>query len=176
VRAVSTSANFYRLILGIVAIFAMISGASAQSAADNIRPVSQVCLAGQACVGQPARATGPSSMETQSEATEAQEAESPAPAPQAAVVEEPATEVAAVDSDFDVEAQYQMSCFACHATGAAGAPLLGDAEAWNTRLEKGMDAVMANVVNGVNAMPAKGLCMDCSDDNLRALVDYMVSQ
>ena len=37
-----------------------------------------------------------------------------------------------------------------------------------------MDAVMANVTNGVNAMPAKGMCFDCNDADLRALVDYMV--
>ena len=43
-------------------------------------------------------------------------------------------------------------------------------------MEKGIDSVMANVMTGLNAMPAKGLCMTCSDDDLRALVDYMVSQ
>ena len=45
---------------------------------------------------------------------------------------------------------------------AAGAPILGDIEAWDSRMKKGMDAVMNNVINGVNAMPAKGMCMDCS--------------
>ena len=43
-------------------------------------------------------------------------------------------------------------------------------------MEKGMDAVMANVITGINAMPPKGLCMSCSDDDLMALVNYMVSQ
>ena len=43
-------------------------------------------------------------------------------------------------------------------------------------MAKGMDAVMVNVVNGVNAMPPKGLCMTCSDDNLGTLVSYMISQ
>jgi cytochrome c5 len=78
--------------------------------------------------------------------------------------------------DFDVVGTYQISCFACHASGAAGAPLLGDLEAWNSRMEKGMDAVMANVITGINAMPAKGLCMDCTDNELRAIVDYMIAQ
>ena len=77
---------------------------------------------------------------------------------------------------FDVESTYQMSCFACHGTGAAGAPILGDAEAWAPRMEKGMDAVMFNVVNGVNAMPPKGLCFTCTDDDLAAIVAYMISQ
>jgi cytochrome c5 len=65
---------------------------------------------------------------------------------------------------------------ACHTTGAAGAPMLGDAEAWNERLEKGMDQVLANAINGVGAMPARGLCMSCSDDDLQALIDYMIEQ
>ena len=43
-------------------------------------------------------------------------------------------------------------------------------------VEKGMDAVMANVINGVNAMPAKGLCMNCTDNELQEIVGYMISQ
>ncbi len=53
---------------------------------------------------------------------------------------------------------------------------MGDADAWTERMAKGMDAVMENVISGVNAMPPKGLCMTCSDDDLRALVDYMAGQ
>ncbi|NKB34737.1 MAG: hypothetical protein GKR91_16710 [Pseudomonadales bacterium] len=144
----------------------------AQSAADNIRPVGQVCLAGQACVGAPAGGViavpaEPAPIEQETVQAEEQETDSD---PVTAV------ETASADSSFDVAAKYQMSCFACHASGAAGAPLLGDAEAWNTRMEKGMEAVMANVMNGLNAMPARGLCMDCTDDNLQELVDYMITQ
>ena len=40
-------------------------------------------------------------------------------------------------------------------------------------MDKGMEAVMANVINGVNAMPAKGLCFNCTDDDLQAIVQYM---
>jgi cytochrome c5 len=102
-----------------------------------------------------------------------------ASAPVAAVVEEVVGTVAAAVVEvaaFDVESTYQMSCFACHGTGAAGAPILGDAESWAPRMAKGMDAVMANVVNGVNAMPPKGLCFTCTDEDLAALVGYMSSQ
>jgi len=35
--------------------------------------------------------------------------------------------------------------------------------------------VVANSINGVNTMPAKGLCFDCTDDDLRALVEYMIA-
>lgn len=138
-------------------------GFAQQSVEDNIRPIGQVCLAGQACAGS---ASG--------NAASAPAAAAPAPAAAPAVAAAPAAAPAA--SDFDVAGTYQMSCFACHGTGAAGAPKVGDSAAWAEKLEKGMDAVMANVTNGINAMPPKGLCMTCSDDNLRALVDYMVSQ
>lgn len=86
-------------------------------------------------------------------------------------------QLAAVSDGFNVETAYMASCFACHSTGAAGAPKVGpgNAEAWTTRLEKGMDAVVQNAINGMNAMPPKGLCFTCTDDDLRALVEYMVS-
>ncbi len=84
-------------------------------------------------------------------------------------------QLAALSDGFDAEAKYMLSCFACHSTGAAGAPVVGNAEEWGPRLEKGMDAVVANAINGVNTMPPKGLCFDCTDDDLKALVEYMVS-
>lgn len=85
-------------------------------------------------------------------------------------------QLAQVSEGFDAQAKYMASCFACHSTGAAGAPKVGagNAAAWETRLEKGLDAVVANAIKGVNAMPAKGLCFDCTDADLRALVEYMI--
>jgi len=71
---------------------------------------------------------------------------------------------------------YQTSCQACHATGAAGAPKLGDKEAWAPRIATGMDAMLASAINGKNAMPPKGACMSCTDDDLKAAIEYMVSQ
>ena len=86
-------------------------------------------------------------------------------------------QLAQLTDGFDVEATYMMSCFACHSTGAAGAPKVGDgnSDAWGPRMEKGMDAVVANAINGLNSMPAKGLCFTCTDEALAALVVYMVS-
>ncbi|MCG6900617.1 MAG: cytochrome c5 family protein [Gammaproteobacteria bacterium] len=71
---------------------------------------------------------------------------------------------------------YQASCQACHATGAAGAPKLGDKEAWAPRIATGMDALLSSAINGKNAMPPKGACMSCSDEDLKAAIEYMVSQ
>ena len=75
----------------------------------------------------------------------------------------------------NVESNYNKSCATCHNAGVAGAPKLADAAAWAPRLEKGMDTLYASSINGMPpAMPQKGMCFSCSDDDLRALVDYMV--
>mgnify|MGYP003384657999 CR=1 FL=1 len=74
---------------------------------------------------------------------------------------------------FDAEAKYKQSCMACHSIGVAGAPKAFDANAWAPKLATGMDSLVANVTNGKGAMPPKGLCMDCSADQFKALITYM---
>lgn len=69
---------------------------------------------------------------------------------------------------------YNQFCFACHTTGVGGAPMLGDVDAWSPRIAQGMDTLWEHTLNGINAMPAKGTCMSCSDDELRSALDYMV--
>lgn len=71
---------------------------------------------------------------------------------------------------------YNTACLACHSTGAAGAPKLGDAPAWAERIAKGMDVMYASGIEGISGtgMMAKGGCMSCSDDEVRAAVDHMV--
>ena len=70
-------------------------------------------------------------------------------------------------------AKYDKSCKICHATGAAGAPKTGDPAAWEPRMAKGMEALVAAVNKGLNAMPPKGMCFDCSDEDYAALIVYM---
>ncbi|MBT8149528.1 MAG: cytochrome c5 family protein [Pseudomonadales bacterium] len=72
------------------------------------------------------------------------------------------------------EQVYNQACMACHASGAAGAPKHRNKGDWSSRLAAGIDTVYANAINGIGAMPAKGLCMTCSDDEIKAAVDYMV--
>jgi len=74
---------------------------------------------------------------------------------------------------FDVEAKYNQSCMACHAVGVAGAPKAFDAAAWAPRLATGMDTLVTSVTQGKGAMPPKGLCMDCSAEQYKALINYM---
>jgi len=70
---------------------------------------------------------------------------------------------------------YLNTCFSCHASGMAGAPAVGDAEAWSTRVEKGRDALLQSTIEGVPpGMPAKGLCADCTDEELSQAIDYMI--
>ena len=75
---------------------------------------------------------------------------------------------------FEVERVYMQSCWACHNSGAAGAPKVGVAADWAPRIAKGMDTLLANATTGVNSMPAKGLCFTCTEDDLRDLIQYMV--
>ena len=72
---------------------------------------------------------------------------------------------------------YNAACMACHTTGAGGAPKLGDAVAWADRIAKGTDALHNSGLNGVagTAMMAKGGCMNCSDEEVIAAVDFMVA-
>ncbi|MEY1660801.1 c-type cytochrome [Isoalcanivorax beigongshangi] len=74
------------------------------------------------------------------------------------------------------EAVFNSSCTACHSTGAAGAPRMGNAGEWASHIAKGIDTLYKHSIEGFNAMPPKGLCMDCSDEELHAAVDYMVSK
>ena len=73
------------------------------------------------------------------------------------------------------EQVYNSNCVACHGTGAAGAPKLGDTAAWAPRIAAGMDSLLANATNGLKAMPPKGLCMTCSEAELQGAVEYMVN-
>ncbi|GJM14359.1 MAG: cytochrome [Pseudohongiella sp.] len=83
----------------------------------------------------------------------------------------------AAEEQFDAEAAYQKTCFACHGNGAAHAPVVGDYIEWEIRLEKGIDTLVQNTVAGLNGiMPPKGLCTDCSEEDLRAIVEYMLEQ
>lgn len=74
------------------------------------------------------------------------------------------------------EAIYTASCAACHSSGAAGAPKIGDKSAWASRISRGGDKLLEHAIKGVNAMPARGSCSDCSDDDLKKVVDYMAAK
>jgi len=70
---------------------------------------------------------------------------------------------------------YNRSCRRCHTEAATGAPLTGDSEAWSVRMNKGMDVLVANTVNGIGRMPALGFCMSCDAVEFEALIRFMAS-
>lgn len=73
------------------------------------------------------------------------------------------------------ESVFQSSCGACHSTGAAGAPKIGEPDAWSARIDQGIDMLVDHAINGINTMPAKGGNAALSDDEVRAAVEYIVN-
>jgi cytochrome c5 len=118
----------------------------------RIKPVGDVCLQGENCGGLPASAR---------------------PAAAAAGVAAGVAMAPAVDG----EATYNMACMACHASGAGGAPIVGNADAWAPRIAKGMEALHNSGLNGIagTSMMAKGGRADLSDEAIIAAVEYMVA-
>ncbi len=86
---------------------------------------------------------------------------------------ETAADTASTSQAVDSAALYQASCFACHGTGVAGSPVLGDKEAWAPRIAQGEATLLEHAINGFNAMPPRGGSM-LKDDELKAVVAYMV--
>lgn len=75
----------------------------------------------------------------------------------------------------DAPKKYNIYCVTCHESGVAGAPKTGDKEAWAARekLVGGIDALVASSKAGKGAMPKNGLCADCSDADLKQLIQFM---
>ncbi|MFN2643855.1 MAG: cytochrome c5 family protein [Burkholderiales bacterium] len=71
---------------------------------------------------------------------------------------------------------FDSTCMACHATGVAGAPKLGDKAAWAPRVQQGMDTLLQSALKGKGAMPPKGGNASLSDADVRAAIEFMVSQ
>jgi cytochrome c5 len=71
-------------------------------------------------------------------------------------------------------ALYNQVCQACHATGVAGAPKLGDKQAWAPRISLGLDELVAIAIKGKGAMPPRG-GSSASDAEIKAVVTYMVN-
>lgn len=132
-----------RLIAGFAAAALMMAAAIAvadtrtEAISERLRPIGEVCMAGEACTGGGTVAVA------------------------AAQARDPA-EI------------YQTKCSSCHATGVGGAPRQGNAEDWEPRIAKGMDTLFNSAWNGLGAMPPRGICMDCSEEEIRATVEFMV--
>lgn len=129
----------------------------------------------------PARGGNPNLSDAEMEAATAYLLEPVMEVPELSSAEAPAEEAPAEEasaaSGLDGEALYGSSgCAACHGAGVAGAPVLGDADAWAARLEQGTETLYDHAINGLGAMPPKGGNAGLSDDEVKAIVDYMVAE
>lgn len=136
--------NLIKMLAAPVAVLSLwaasVQAATDAQIAERLKPVGEVCVAGQECKGVATAAAG-------------------------------ATGGGARSGD-DIVAKY---CNACHGTGLLNAPKVGDGAAWTARADAkgGLDGLLKSAIAGLNAMPPKGTCADCSDDELKAAIGKM---
>ncbi len=94
----------------------------------------------------------------------------PRTVPAAAPTPQPATAINPMG-----EKLYKSQCFACHASGVAGAPKFGDKAAWEPYIKNGLDAMVKVAITGKGVMPPKGGAVNASEADIRAAVQYMVN-
>lgn len=71
--------------------------------------------------------------------------------------------------------KYQRSCYMCHVNKDAMAPLVGSADWQKLLSEKGMEGLLKSVANGYKNMPAKGQCLDCTEEDYKAMIEFMIN-
>ena len=94
----------------------------------------------------------------------------------AAMLAAATTATAAAPDAAKIEKTYTTTCAACHGAGIMGAPKFGDKAAWKPRIAKGKPALYASAINGIKMMPPRGGNPGLKDDELKAIVDYMVAK
>jgi len=87
-----------------------------------------------------------------------------------------ATAAGAKPAAADGKKVFDSTCTACHSTGVAGAPKVGDKAQWGPRIAQGMDTLVQSALKGKGAMPPKGGNASLSDAEVRAAIEFMVSQ
>ena len=76
----------------------------------------------------------------------------------------------------EVQLTYGNNCAHCHESGAAGAPVSGDFEAWKKRVSVGLHGLVASTRKGKGMMPPKGGCVECSDQDLEEIIKFMLTK
>lgn len=72
------------------------------------------------------------------------------------------------------ETRYKSTCAVCHDAGIAGAPKFRNAADWQPRMGAGIEAMLKIAIQGKGAMPPRGTCMQCSDEELQKAIEYML--
>lgn len=160
--------DMYSLVIGVLVIFAVLIFILAMNVANQTQEVFvREGAEYQAVVAERIRPVGDVYLP-------GDEMGSSAPTVDAVPAPEP---VAAERSGADV---YNLACLACHATGAGGAPIVGDAAAWAPRVAQGNDVLFDHAINGftgdAGVMLAKGGRADLSDQEVMDAVIYMVDE
>src|SRR5262245_42982827 len=137
-----------QIITGGLAVDPTSLAMSEEAVAARLKPVGQVRLAGTA-----AAVAAPASMVANAQ-------------PVAAASAKPKSG----------EEVYQQVCTVCHGAGIAGAPKTGDKAAWKPRIAQGIATLYEHAIKGKGAMPPKGGAASASDAEVKAAVDYLVSQ
>ena len=90
-----------------------------------------------------------------------------------------AAPAAASSGPRDGETVFKGACFACHDTGAAGAPKRGDKAAWEPRIAQGFDTLRKHAIEGftgkAGVMPPKGGNPALTEEQMHATVDWMLA-
>jgi len=179
-------ANFIRILIGVLGALVVLSVVlmffsnatgddepteeEKQAIAERIAPVGQVEVAPAT---EPVAASAASEQVPSAQLVESGQA--PTLAENAAASGE-----ASASRDDKGKAIYDGSCFACHTSGLAGAPKLGDKAAWEPRVAQGMETLVARAIQGFHGqggiMPPKGGRADLADADVKAAVMYMVEQ
>jgi cytochrome c5 len=157
------------IVIALIAQLAMMSvdptatnpGMTEEAVAKRLKPVGEVAIM--------------SPSEREAKAAAAKAAATAAPKPQA-ISKAPAAAQPATADTGKGKSVYASACAACHAAGVAGAPKFGDKAAWAPRLKSGMETLYTSALKGKNAMPPKGGNVSLADADVKAAVDYMVSQ
>lgn len=74
---------------------------------------------------------------------------------------------------------YNHFCVNCHAVKpiiAIGAPRLGAEDDWKWRLKQGINVLFKHTDEGLNAMPPRGGCFECTDKQLMLAITFMLSK
>ncbi len=72
---------------------------------------------------------------------------------------------------------YVSACIVCHQDNKMGAPVIGDGSNWYRRLKSsGLTGLYRNAIDGYNSMPIKGACVTCSDNDVIAATDFLLSK
>ena len=69
---------------------------------------------------------------------------------------------------------YNSKCAGCHNSGIMGAPKYAALADWSSRIDLGLDKLTASAIAGKGGMPARGTCMDCTDNEIKVTVQYML--